>query len=109
MKLKITCNFFLHQNTPKWPIICIEEPQFRFISGGTLRIIIFLLKFALKGLWTMCKVLGNMLTGFWFMEFTPNWHDPGQSMHKWPESNRVKDSYKMHATARVAYFVDQDQ
>ena len=31
----------------------------------------------------------NMSTGFWFMDFASNWHDPGQSMPKGTESNKI--------------------
>ena len=58
--------------------------SFMLSSRGALKIILILLtqKFT-KRIVNMCeKFWENKLTDFWFMDFTSNWHDPGQSMDK---------------------------
>ena len=72
----------LHQNDPIWRKRYMHA-CFMLSSRGALKIILILTQKFTKRIVNMCaKFWENKLTDFGFMDFTSNWHDPGQSMDK---------------------------
>ena len=79
LTLTLTLASRVHQNDKRF--MC--APRFMSNSGSSLRIITFLTHMGTKRLVNTCaKFWENILNGFWFMDFTSNWHEPGQSKHK---------------------------
>ena len=80
---------------PKWWNASLSwyESWYASLSLCSIREVLYFIFFTrmyAKRLLNMCaKFSKNVLTGFWFMGFVSNWRNPGQSMHKQLESNRI--------------------